>query len=66
MLKTNHGVQAVTAFVEEAIEEAMGISPRKWALLLVAVAVGAIGALWLTRRARQAEPATTTAGDAPS
>ena len=38
------------AFVEEVINETMGTSNRKWALLLVAMLVGAVGALWLTRR----------------
>ena len=46
-------------FVEEVINETMGTSHRKWALLLVAMMVGAVGALWLTRRSGATE--TTTA-----
>ena len=46
-------------FVEEVINETMGTSHRKWALLLVAMLVGAVGALWVTRRSGATE--TTTA-----
>ena len=35
----------------------IGISSKKWALVLVALVVGAMGAVWLVRRARSAEPA---------
>ena len=45
------------AFVEEVINETMGTSHRKWALLLVAMLVGAVGALWLTRRSGATESA---------
>ncbi len=44
-------------FVEEVINETMGTSNRKWALLLVAMLVGAVGALWLTRRSGATESA---------
>jgi hypothetical protein len=50
-----------TAVVNEAIKEAIGLSPRKWALVVVAFAAGALGAFWLTRRARAASPATIQA-----
>ena len=49
------------AFVEEVINETMGTSHRKWALLLVAMLVGAVGALWLTRRSGGTESATAPA-----
>ena len=49
------------AFVEEVINETMGTSHRKWALLLVAMLVGAVGALWLTRRSAATESATAPA-----
>ena len=49
------------AFVEEVINETMGTSHRKWALLLVAMLVGAVGALWLTRR-----PGATGSATAPA
>ena len=53
------------AFVEEVINETMGTSHRKWALLLVAMLVGAVGALWLTRRSGATESATAPAGVEP-
>ena len=49
------------AFVEEVINETMGTSHRKWALLLVAMLVGAVGALYLTRRSGATATATATA-----
>jgi hypothetical protein len=49
------------AFVEEVINETMGTSHRKWALLLVAMLVGAVGALWLTRRSGGTGSATAPA-----
>lgn len=61
MLATNNGAQVVNAFLEEAIEEAFGTSPRKWALVLLALVAGALGALWLTRR-RRPIPSAATAG----
>ena len=33
--------------MREAIEEAVGLSSKKWALVVVALIVGAIGAMWL-------------------
>jgi hypothetical protein len=54
------------AFVEEVINETMGTSHRKWALLLVAMLVGAVGALWLTRRTGGTEPATAPAEIEPA
>jgi hypothetical protein len=50
-----------TAVVNEAIKEAVGLSPRKWALVVVAFAAGALGVVLLTRRARAASPATVQA-----
>jgi hypothetical protein len=43
----------VTDFVEEAVAEAIGVSPRKWALLIVAVVAGAMAATWYGRRRRR-------------
>jgi hypothetical protein len=45
----------VNAFTDEVIAEVIGTSRRKWALLIVAVFVGAGIALWLTRRCRRPE-----------
>lgn len=53
---------AVTAFVEqvidEAIDEATGRSPKRWALIVVAFVAGVMVAVWLTRRSRSADSAT--------
>jgi hypothetical protein len=40
----------VNGILEEAVEEAVGASSRKWALLLVAFVAGGAFALWLVRR----------------
>ena len=48
----------VGAILDEALKEAVGISSKKWALVLVALVVGAMSAFWLVRRARSAEPGT--------
>ena len=50
-------MEQVGAILDEALKEAVGISSKKWALVLVALVVGAMGAFWLVRRARSAEPA---------
>jgi len=54
-------VEQVGAVVDEALREAIGTSHKKWALVVVAFVAGAIGAAWLIRRARSAEPAITPA-----
>jgi len=49
----------VTRFGEELVDEALGTSSKRWALLLLAVAVGAAIALWLTGRSHgQVQEAT--------
>ncbi len=48
----------IGAILDEALKETVGISSKKWALVLVALVVGAMSAFWLVRRARSAEPAT--------
>ena len=45
-------VDQVGAVVDEAFKEAIGISGKKWALVVVAFVAGAIGAVWLIRRPR--------------
>jgi hypothetical protein len=42
--------------IDEAIEEAMGTSSKKWALVLLALVVGAALAVWLTKRGSSGEP----------
>ncbi len=50
-------MEQVTAVLDEAIRETVGTSSKKWALVVVALVVGAMGAFWLVRRARSVEPA---------
>lgn len=50
-------MEQVEAILDEALKETVGTSSRKWALVLVALVVGAMGAFWLVRRARSPEPA---------
>ena len=45
-------VEPAAAIVEEALEEAVGRSSKKWALVVVALVVGALAACWWMRRAR--------------
>ena len=42
--------------LDEAVDEATGGSPRRWALLLLLFVVGGIVAVWLSKRARGAGP----------
>ena len=56
----------VTAILDEAIKETIGVSRKKWAVVLVAFVAGALGVLWLTRRAHSARPATVQADPATS
>ena len=50
-------MERVDAILDEALNETIGTSSKKWALVLVALVVGAMGAFWLVRRARSPEPA---------
>ena len=52
--------QQIDAIIDEAINEAIGTSSKKWALVLVALVVGVMGALWLVGRARSTAPAFPT------
>jgi hypothetical protein len=59
--------QMMNGIVEEALDEAIGGSSRKWALLLFAFVAGGAVALWLARRqggrgpsADEREPAPAT------
>jgi hypothetical protein len=45
--------------IDEAIDEALGTSSKKWALILLALVVGAAIALWLTKRRSAGEPELT-------
>jgi hypothetical protein len=54
----------VTDFLIEAVDEAAGISSKKWALVLAALVAGAAIALWLTRRPTGDTP-TAVESDAP-
>ena len=59
-------VKAVKAVLGEAVEEAVGKSHKKWALVVVALLVGAIVAVWLTSRTGSAESTTTAVEAEPS
>ena len=48
-------VEPGAAIVQEALEEAIGRSSKKWALVVVALVVGALSAFWWMRRARSIE-----------
>ena len=50
-------MEQVDAILDEALKEAVGASSKKWALVVVALVVGAMSAFWLVRRARAVEPA---------
>ena len=53
-MRTANG-EAAAAIVQEALEEAVGRSSKKWALVVVALVVGALSAFWWMRRARSIE-----------
>ena len=44
------GVEVASAIVTEAVEEVLGNSRRKWAVVLIAVVLGAVVAAIVTRR----------------
>jgi hypothetical protein len=50
-------MEQVEAILDEALKETVGTSSKKWAVALVALVVGAMGAFWLVRRTRPSEPA---------
>lgn len=47
----------IAAIVEDALDEALGTSRGKWALVVVAALAGVAGGVWLSRRVRPAAPA---------
>jgi hypothetical protein len=53
-------VEPASAIFEEALEEAVGRSSKKWALVIVALVVGALSAFWWIRRARSVESASAS------
>ena len=55
--------EQVAAVLDEALDEAVGRSSKKWALVLVALVVGAAVAFWLTHRARSTESAVALVVD---
>ena len=40
--------------LEEALEEAVGASSKRWALILIAFVIGGVLALWLAQRIKGA------------
>ena len=59
-------VDRVTEVLDEAIRETVGVSHKKWALVVVAFVAGALGVVWLTRRAHAAGPTAVEADAATS
>ena len=49
--------EQVAAVLDEALDEAVGRSSKKWALVLLALVAGAAVAFWMTHRARSTESA---------
>lgn len=45
-------VNGFEGFVDEVVDEAIGTSSKKWALVIASLAVGAALALWLSTRLR--------------
>jgi hypothetical protein len=62
---------AMSGVLEEAVEEALGVSSKKWALLLLAFVAGGTAALWMVHRQHGADTsgdtraAATSAGEEP-
>jgi hypothetical protein len=56
-------MEPINAFAAEVIKEAIGTSRKKWALLIVALVAGAMGAMWLVRRTRSVEPLIAADGE---
>jgi hypothetical protein len=56
----------VNGIVDEALDEAVGRSSKRWALVLLAFVVGGAVAVWLSRRSPQSstDVALPTAGSA--
>jgi hypothetical protein len=42
----------VNEILEEAVDEAIGASSKRWALLLIAFVAGGVTVVWLVRRRR--------------
>ena len=49
-----------TGLAGELLDEVIGASNRKWAIALVCLFLGAVGALWLVRRSRSRAPEVPT------
>ena len=56
----------MNSFVEEAIDEVVGTSRHKWALIVVALLAGATAAFWLTNRGHGRDAAVTGSDDEPT
>jgi hypothetical protein len=56
----------VNGILEEAVEEAVGASSKKWALLLVAFVAGGAVVLWLVRRRGSIGPSDNMRPEAPT
>jgi hypothetical protein len=56
----------VNGFLEEAVDEAVGLSSKKWAMLLVAFVAGGAVVLWLVRRRGGPGPSDSERSRAPA
>ena len=56
----------MTSFAEELIDESLGVSSRRWALLLLAAGIGVVAALWLTGRTRSQAPEAASCPPEPT
>ena len=56
----------MNGIVDEALDEAVGRSSKRWALVLLALVIGGAVAVWLSRRNAQSSTAVAppTAGSA--
>jgi hypothetical protein len=52
-------------FAEELVEESIGVSYKRWALMLLSLAAGAVIALWLRGRISGAVPESVATDAAP-
>jgi hypothetical protein len=56
----------VNGILDVAVEDAVGVSSKKWALRLIAFVAGGAVVLWLVRRRRGSGPSTNAGSEAPA
>ena len=65
MFETDVPSRAVAQLVDGSIDQ-IGVSPRRWAVLLVVLLVGALALLFVTRRAVVTSPSPAPAPAPPA